>query len=73
MGRIGDFTFYSAIAAYQEFFQGEATILLWNTHLGWNELPMYCEKIWLGGGGSMLTFFTAFFSEFKEKKDNTTF
>lgn len=51
MGRIGDFTFYSAIAAYQEFFQGEATILLWNTHLGWNELPMYCEKIWLGGGG----------------------
>lgn len=45
MGRIGDFTFYSAIAAYQEFFQGEATILLWNTHLGWNELPMYCEKI----------------------------
>lgn len=72
MGRIGDFTFYSAIAAYQEFFQGEATILLWNTHLGWNELPMYCEKIWLGGG-SMLTFFTAFFSEFKEKKGNTTF
>lgn len=34
MGRIGDFTFYSAIAAYQEFFQDEATILLWNTHLG---------------------------------------
>ena len=28
MGRMGDFTFYSAIAADQEFFQGEATILL---------------------------------------------
>lgn len=50
MGRIGDFPFYSAIAAYQEFFQDEATILLRNTHLGWNELPMYCEKNLMGGG-----------------------
>lgn len=60
MGRIGDFTFYSAIAAYQEFFQGEATILLWNTHLGWNELPMYCEKIWLWGGGEYVDIYHSF-------------
>ena len=38
MGRIGDFPFYSAIPAYQEFFSG------------WNELPMYCEKNLMGGG-----------------------
>ena len=58
MGRIGDFTFYSAIAAYQEFFQDEATILY--------EIPIWdgtncqCTAKKFDGGGEYVDIFHSF-------------